>query len=311
MFYCGKGDKMNKRKRQIIQAARELFIKQGFGNTSIMDIIEAAKISKGTFYNHFSSKNECLIAILEESRDELTNARRELALNQNPSDINVLIDQISLIFHLSRKENFTQMFSTTFDSNDQEIKEVIEKHMIIEVDWLANRFIDIYGEKLRPISFECAIHSFAIMVFSLHLLNIATGSAPPPEKVVKVALNRIDTVIPILLETKDILFHEDIVQSLKSKISTAAVSKESLIEQLQGFVDQLSDKDSDRCIELANFLLVELKKNDEKLYVLESLLTSFNHAFNQTPHEKEAKEIANSLWQYLYSKKEKFNICTY
>ena len=57
---------MKKRKRQIIQAARTLFIEKGFVNTSILDIIAAANISKGTFYNHFSSKNECLIAIIEE-----------------------------------------------------------------------------------------------------------------------------------------------------------------------------------------------------------------------------------------------------
>lgn len=294
---------MNKRKRQIIQAARELFIKQGFGNTSIMDIIAAAKISKGTFYNHFDSKNECLIAILEESRGELTNARYEVAINKDSSDINVLIDQISLIFHFSRKENFSEMFSTTFDSAEKDIKEVIEKHMIMEVDWLANRFIDIYGEKIRPISYECAIHTFAIMVFSMHLLNMANGMCVPPEKIVKTALNRIDAIIPKLSESMDLLFNDEVVQILKSKIFTTTISKDALIEQLQGFVNQLTEKDSERCVELANYLLLELKKPNEKLYVIESLLTSFNKAFYQTPHQKEASEIANSIWKYLFSKK--------
>lgn len=294
---------MNKRKRQIIQAARELFIKQGFGNTSIMDIIAAAKISKGTFYNHFDSKNECLIAILEESRGELTNARYEVAINKDSSDINVLIDQISLIFHFSRKENFSEMFSTTFDSAEKDIKEVIEKHMIMEVDWLANRFIDIYGEKIRPISFECAIHTFAIMVFSMHLLNMANGMCVPPEKFVKTALNRIDAIIPKLSESMDLLFNDEVVQILKSKIFTTTISKDALLEQLQGFVNQLTEKDSERCVELANYLLLELKKPNEKLYVIESLLTSFNKAFYQTPHQKEASEIANSIWKYLFSKK--------
>lgn len=294
---------MNKRKRQIIHAARELFIKQGFGNTSIMDIIAAANISKGTFYNHFTSKNECLIAILEEYRDELTNARFELAINQDPSDKNVLIDQISLAFHLSRKENFAEMFSTSFDSTDTEIKEVIENHMVIEVDWLANRFVEIYGEEIRPMSYECAIQTFGIMVFSLHFLNIATGTDVSPESIVKTALNRIDTLIPHLVKSKDLLFDEEIVHTLKSKLNSSTLPKEALIEKLQGFVDQLTEKDSERCLELAHYLLHELKNHDEKIFVLESLLTSFNNAFNKTPHQKEATEIANNLWKYLYSKK--------
>lgn len=294
---------MNTRKRKIIQAARELFIKQGFGNTSIMDIIASANISKGTFYNHFTSKNECLIAILEETREELTNARYQLAANRNPSDINVLIDQLSLVFHFSRKQNFQEMFSTPFDSSDSEIQKVMQNHMIIEIDWLANRLVDVYGEKIRPISYECAIHTFAIMVFSLHLLTMVTNTATPPEKIVKVALNRIDAIIPRILETQDFLFDEEIVQSLLAKIHNQTISKDSLIKQLQGFVNQLTDKDSERCLELANYLLIELKKTDEKIYVLESLLTSFNKAFNQTIHQKEAKEISNAFWQYLYSKK--------
>ncbi|MDY0395878.1 TetR/AcrR family transcriptional regulator [Virgibacillus halophilus] len=55
---------MNEKKKRVIDVALELFIEKGFAQTSIQDIIQAAEISKGTFYNYFPSKNECLIAIL-------------------------------------------------------------------------------------------------------------------------------------------------------------------------------------------------------------------------------------------------------
>ena len=77
---------MNLRKTQIINAARDLFIDKGFTNTSMTDIITAAQISKGTFYNHFTSKSECLIAILEESRAEATLLRNELAIGSKLAD---------------------------------------------------------------------------------------------------------------------------------------------------------------------------------------------------------------------------------
>lgn len=290
---------MNNRKRQIIQAARELFIKKGFGNTSIADIIEAAKISKGTFYNHFTSKSECLIAILEETREELTNARHQLALNRDASDIHLLIEQIAASFHLSRKQNFPEMFSASFDHNDCDIKEVIEKQMMIEIDWLANRLVDIYGEKIRPVSYECSILTFAILVFSLHLIHIATGNRVSPEKIIEKALKYVDCIIPTLLETGDFIFDEEIVHALQAKLTSAKVTKESIIERLEGFLNGLSKEDSEKGVELAASLLDELKKPEEKIYVLEALLSSFNNAFNQTPQQKEVQEIANALWNYL------------
>ena len=57
------GDDMNDRKQHVINKAHQLFIDKGFQATSIQDILDYSGISKGTFYNYFSSKNELLIAI--------------------------------------------------------------------------------------------------------------------------------------------------------------------------------------------------------------------------------------------------------
>ena len=57
---------MNDRKQHVIKMAHQLFIERGFQNTSIQDILEYSGISKGTFYNYFSSKNELLIALFKE-----------------------------------------------------------------------------------------------------------------------------------------------------------------------------------------------------------------------------------------------------
>ncbi|MFA9464974.1 MAG: TetR/AcrR family transcriptional regulator [Velocimicrobium sp.] len=39
-------------------AARELFVKKGYEQTSIRDILEIVDIAKGTFYYYFTSKEE-------------------------------------------------------------------------------------------------------------------------------------------------------------------------------------------------------------------------------------------------------------
>lgn len=113
---------MNKRKRQIITAARELFIEKGFLDTSINDIISAAKVSKGTFYNHFVSKNECLIAILDEGREEASNRRHELLYGKDPTDLEILTQQVAVLMHVNREHNLVQIFESIFHSRDSELK---------------------------------------------------------------------------------------------------------------------------------------------------------------------------------------------
>jgi len=50
---------------QIVEAADQLFYRQGFEHTSFADIADAVKISRGNFYYHFKSKDEILDAAIE------------------------------------------------------------------------------------------------------------------------------------------------------------------------------------------------------------------------------------------------------
>jgi TetR/AcrR family transcriptional regulator, transcriptional repressor for nem operon len=50
---------------QIIQAADQLFYRQGFDHTSFADIAQAVEISRGNFYFHFKTKDEILAAVIE------------------------------------------------------------------------------------------------------------------------------------------------------------------------------------------------------------------------------------------------------
>ena len=47
----------------ILSAAREIFLKEGYENTSIRKIATAIEYSPGTIYHHFKDKNELLLAL--------------------------------------------------------------------------------------------------------------------------------------------------------------------------------------------------------------------------------------------------------
>ena len=64
---------MKTKKDLIIETATSLFAKHGFEKTSVAAICENAQVSKGLVYHHFKSKDEILIAIYEQSTEEMVN----------------------------------------------------------------------------------------------------------------------------------------------------------------------------------------------------------------------------------------------
>ncbi|NNC11976.1 TetR/AcrR family transcriptional regulator [Planctomonas sp. JC2975] len=57
---------------EILAAARELFLRDGFAATSIDAIAGAAGVSKATVYSNFTDKDALLIALLEAITEELS-----------------------------------------------------------------------------------------------------------------------------------------------------------------------------------------------------------------------------------------------
>jgi AcrR family transcriptional regulator len=52
--------------RALLDAAREVFTKQGFAEASIADIVERAGSSVGSLYHHFGGKSELFLALWQE-----------------------------------------------------------------------------------------------------------------------------------------------------------------------------------------------------------------------------------------------------
>ena len=51
-------------REHIVEAADQLFYRQGYEHTSFADIAGAVQISRGNFYHHFKSKDEILDAVI-------------------------------------------------------------------------------------------------------------------------------------------------------------------------------------------------------------------------------------------------------
>ena len=65
------------RRRQLLGAAREVFVAQGYHAAAMDEIAERAGVSKPVLYQHFPGKLELYLALLDESVDELVRIVRE------------------------------------------------------------------------------------------------------------------------------------------------------------------------------------------------------------------------------------------
>ena len=65
------------RRRQLLDAAQEVFVAQGFHAAAMDDIADRAGVSKPVLYQHFPGKRELYLALLEQQVDELTERVRQ------------------------------------------------------------------------------------------------------------------------------------------------------------------------------------------------------------------------------------------
>jgi AcrR family transcriptional regulator len=59
--------------RRLLDAAREVFGRRGYGNASLEEIAEEAGFSRGALYHHFESKEALFLALLDERLTERVN----------------------------------------------------------------------------------------------------------------------------------------------------------------------------------------------------------------------------------------------
>lgn len=62
------------RRTQLLAAARQVFAQKGYHGAAVSDIIDAAGVARGTFYNYFESKRQVFQAVLQELMDSAAHA---------------------------------------------------------------------------------------------------------------------------------------------------------------------------------------------------------------------------------------------
>lgn len=267
---------MNDRKQHVLNMAHQLFIEKGFQNTSIQDILDYSGISKGTFYNYFSSKNELLIALFKTIYKKLERERNELLIGQDPSDIQIFTQQIELQMRANRKNNLLALFEEVYVSNDADLKDFLKQTHLRVVHWFYLRFIDIFGVDKQPYLLDCAIMFSAMLNHNLKFHASAYKTNTSIHKVVSYTVSRIVKMVDEVAESKEQLISPDILNSWISEGSNTRAFREELKNLVLAVKKKIKKiEEEERFLELLMFIEDELTHSHHpRKYLIESALSS-------------------------------------
>jgi len=124
-------------KEKIVQAALTTFSKYGYDKTRMDDIAENAKISKGTLYLYFKSKEKLFYVISENSTKELKEQISKLFSKKEDlvSDAEKFYDQYRNLIHDSEKVSFEMIAES---SRNLKLRRALYEHRIKVYDIVIN-----------------------------------------------------------------------------------------------------------------------------------------------------------------------------
>jgi AcrR family transcriptional regulator len=294
---------MYNRKQNVIHSAHQLFIEKGFQATSIQDILDYSGISKGTFYNYFSSKNELLIGIYKSIYKKLEKDKNDLLVGQDPSDIEIFIKQIELQMITNRKNKLIALFEEVMASNDNDLKQFILRSRLNSLHWYYKRLVEIFGEDKRPYLLDCAIMFQGILQINVHYNRMAYETGEKISQVVRYSVSRLVKMVEDVVESNDQLLQSELIEKwlpgcqkndkgFKTQLLQHSVTlRKTIAKYISNEAEQA------KFIELLDFIIDEiLHSGVPRKFIIESALSSLKA---NTHLEKELQPLEQLVNDYF------------
>lgn len=143
-----KGEKGERRKKELLKIAYRMFIEKGYDNTSIDEIIAEAGIAKGTYYYHFPSKEATLEAVI----DMMLNEELERARMAAAAPISIPQKIVAVIMSMRPSQEESGIAQTLERSENIVMHEKINRRLIDETSPILS---DIVREGIEQGIFSC------------------------------------------------------------------------------------------------------------------------------------------------------------
>lgn len=117
-----------RRRREIVAAAREVFAIRGYHAASIDHVIERAGIARGTFYLYFEGKHDVFESLLEEALAELRARikRVDLGPGAMPPHVQLRGSLVRALEYVLENPHFTRLLLGSWMNPDPEVAGTVD-----------------------------------------------------------------------------------------------------------------------------------------------------------------------------------------
>lgn len=194
---------MNEKRKAIIEEAMLLFATKGYHATSMQEIAEKVGISKGGIYLYFSSKNELLLEIYRYYYENLKKKMNESVNNHEWLPKERLQVQIAIYLEeLLYQKEFILMHLNENVGYSAEVEEFLRSVKRDLVQWFQAHFIQIYGETIKPHTFDLTI-MLKGMLESYLVTLLRTNILVPVDELAAYLISRTDDLVEGIMKKKE------------------------------------------------------------------------------------------------------------
>jgi AcrR family transcriptional regulator len=169
------------KKQEIVQAAHDLFVKQGYHGTSMRQIARSAEIALGGLYYHFNSKEQVFKEVFlryhpyHDVMPVLISAEGETVEQVVGNAIKQMIQALG-----DRPDFMNLMFIEVVEFNSEHVGELASSLRPYQLE-IVERIVQLNRDRLRPIPPLMLIRTFFGLFFSYLITEIVLAKQAPEE----------------------------------------------------------------------------------------------------------------------------------
>ncbi|GIN92735.1 TetR family transcriptional regulator [Siminovitchia terrae] len=281
------------KKEKIIEVAKQLFRTKGYHDTAIQDILEHSKVSKGTFYNYFSTKSQLILHIIQKVDAKVEEQQNLLLLEGMPNDKQIFYSQLRVKHSIYGTEKIAELYNISLGENDEELQKYMAKSHYKELDWLATRLIEVYGNEIEDSAMDLSTHFIGGLGYQFRYsdqMKLDLNSSD----ILDYNIIRLEKNIEITKQSNQVLF--------PYKSPSSVEIQEIAISKIQKLLTINDDEFSQEEQEIINFILEEIQNSYVRWGVCEGAIRQLKILSSSISRNK---QLFNEIFNIIHKQTKK------
>ena len=118
------------RRAELASAAAAIFAERGVTNTAVSDIVKSAGVAQGTFYLYFDSKDDVVLAVVEQMVDRMVETIDSAALTADASAVERMLGLGDLLSGFERDPGANDLVDLLHHPENRALHDRLAEHLL-------------------------------------------------------------------------------------------------------------------------------------------------------------------------------------